>query len=739
MLTDIEWSELRAYKSGSDWEPFQFYLDVLNEAKSFDLLLGYFSSAAINVLSLGFAKFLSSGGKVRMVINDVLSPEDKYVLKNVSDGYIYQIPFDLSNFEELKSRLDDYDFHFFQCLGWLIQNDRIEIKMIRPLDKRGISHYKCGVFSDGINKVGFSGSCNFTAFGLLENLERIDSYLSWENGRSNKWINGQIADFEEIFEEKAKFIEYLSIDQIKTAISTSFGNSDIDQLLVQEKDLLERKKELFKNKRIKKAIAASEKKIQYILDSPRFPYPQGPRQYQIDAYNNWLNNNAQGIFAMATGTGKTLTSLNCLLNLYNNTKKFRAVILVPTIALVDQWKKECFKFNYRNIICISSKEAWNNSLAFFNTASQFIEASFIVIVTYASFQKDKFQSHFKLLPEDTLLIADEVHNLGSPSMISLLPVIHLKKRIGLSATPSRKYDMVGNEAIERFFNDTPPYIYSYSMKKALESQWLCQYSYFPHIVYLNEDELAQYITFSKQLLKYLDAETGTYKNSKEVEFLLLARKRIIHKAQNKKSAFKKILQSEFKQRGNLDYTLIYVPEGLEPNYDEDDHIDDSQEEINLIDEYTRAVSQTDPSIIVKQYTSNTLNRTAVINDFEHGQINVLTSMKCLDEGVDVPRSELAIFCASTGNPRQFIQRRGRVLRLHKDKVHAVIHDLIVVPMIADNDKTFDMERNLVSKELERVVDFCDLSMNKIDTYHELEPILDYYNLNLNDYSQNETE
>jgi hypothetical protein len=107
MLKDAEWAEYRVYKSGTDWEPIQFYLDVLNEAKTFDLLLGYFSSAAINVLSIGFAKFLSTGGRVRMIINDVLSAEDKNVIKRVSDGYIYQIPFDLSNFDELKSRLDD--------------------------------------------------------------------------------------------------------------------------------------------------------------------------------------------------------------------------------------------------------------------------------------------------------------------------------------------------------------------------------------------------------------------------------------------------------------------------------------------------------------------------------------------------------------------------------------------------------------------------------------------------------
>ena len=101
-------------------------------------------------------------------------------------------------------------------------------------------------------------------------------------------------------------------------------------------------------------------------------------------------------------------------------------------------------------------------------------------------------------------------------------------------------------------------------------------------------------------------------------------------------------------------------------------------------------------------------------------------------GVDVPRSELAIFCSSTGNPRQFIQRRGRVLRLHKEKVHAVIHDLVVVPEISESESNYNMERNLVKKEFERVVDFSNLALNKMDTYEALKDVLNYYNLNLND-------
>lgn len=269
------------------------------------------------------------------------------------------------------------------------------------------------------------------------------------------------------------------------------------------------------------------------------------------------------------------------------------------------------------------------------------------------------------------------------------------------------------------------------MEQAMQMGWLCKYKYYPHIVKLTDAELAEYVKKSKQLIKYFDNQTKRYKDCKEVEILLLERKRIIHKAHNKLAVFKKILDDEFNTRGNLKYTLVYVPEGIEPNYDDIDDYLENQEDISLINEYTRAVSRTDSSIMVKQYTSNTDNRNDVIKGFQQGQIDVLTSMKCLDEGVDVPRSELAIFCASTGNPRQFIQRRGRVLRNHPDKTFAVIHDLVVVPNI-DDESTFEMEKNMIKKELERVVDFSNLAINKIDTYNELRPILNHYNLNLYD-------
>ncbi len=733
MLKDCDWSIDRDYKSGTENEPMQFYLEGLANSSEFQLLLGYFSSAAINLLSVGFATFISKGGKMKMVINHLLSEKDKEAIK-VAENFDRSINvFDLSDVVSLGKTLDDYDTHFFECLAYLIAEKRIEIKVIKPKNGKGIAHYKSGVFSDGVNHVGYKASCNFTLFGLSENLEELEAFLSWENGRSNKLINKQLKVIDTYFTEKDQDVEYLSVNEIEVAIRDKFGKKEINELIVQEEELLKKKMSLVKNRKLKDTIIKLHDDIDKIRRSPKFPYKEGPREYQIVAYQSWLQNGSKGVFAMATGTGKTITALNCLLNEYQKDKTYKAIIVVPTTALLEQWKKECLKFNYRNIITVSSKENWNDNLAFANTATKFIDTSFIVIVTYASLGKPKFQSHFTQLPRETLLIADEVHNMGSQGILKLLPKIHLEKRIGLSATPYRKFDEEGNESIENFFNDKSPYVVSYSMKQALDVGWLSQYTYHPHIVSLNETELKEYIKISNQLLMHIDPKTNLYKKSTFVDMLLLARKRIIHKAVNKIDAFKEILTSEFKRKGNLKYTLVYVPEGLEPDYSETDIDTETEEDIRLINEYTRAVSATDDSLMVKQYTASSKNREQILKDYEGGEVHVLTSMKCLDEGVDVPRSELAIFCSSTGNPRQFIQRRGRVLRLHKEKVHAVIHDLVVVPEISVAESNYNMERNLVKKELERVVDFSNLAMNKMNTYESLKSVLNHYNLNLNDF------
>lgn len=241
MLKEVSWSEDRSYRTGSENEPVQFYIDSLCNSNKLDLLLGYFSSAAINVLSLGFATFLYSGGNVRLIVNNILSQEDKDAIKAARNGIVQSNVVDLSDIRQLKRTLDDYGKHFFECLAWLIANRKIQIKIIKPKSGKGIAHYKSGTFSDGIDTIGFKASCNFTAFGLLENLEELDAFLSWENSRSSKMIRRQKNDFENIFSGNAHFVDYLEVEDIEVAINREFGNKSLNELIIQERDLVEKK------------------------------------------------------------------------------------------------------------------------------------------------------------------------------------------------------------------------------------------------------------------------------------------------------------------------------------------------------------------------------------------------------------------------------------------------------------------------------------------------------------------
>jgi superfamily II DNA or RNA helicase len=733
MLNNIKYSESNEYRAGLDFEPINFFIDTIPESKSLDILLGYFSSSAIHILSLSFARFIVNGGKARFIINHFLSKKDKEAISNglkiSNDG----LSLSIDDLKSLKGNLDDYGKHFFECFAYLIAKERISFKIIKPYNK-GISHFKSGVLTDFAgNKVKFRGSNNFTSMALLHNFEELEIKKSWESVANVKAIQEYEEYFENIFSGNADFAEYLDISEVTEVILNTFGDKEIDELLVDERELIIKKKDkISSNKRLRKSLEVIEDKIEEIISLPRFPYPQGPREYQKEAYDNWIDNNYQGIFAMATGTGKTITSLNCLLqeSILHQDKVYHALILVPTITLVNQWEEEAKQFNFRETIKVSSKASWEKELATVLSTSKRLPTSFIVIATYASFVKDRFNKYLKDFPSDTVFIADEAHNIGSQSVLSKLTSIHFQKRIGLSATPKRVYDPEGTNAMAEFFNDQEPFTYSFSMERAINEGILCKYYYHPHIVRLTKDEMERYIEISKKLAKFYNFKNDGLEPNDIVEKLLLQRKRIIHKAENKLALTIDILKDRFNKEKNLKYTFIYVPEGSTEYILESDS--ESEEDIKIIDLYTREIARIDQSLMVNQFISGLTDRNEILNQFRDGKIHVVASMKCLDEGVDIPRAEHAVFCSSTGNPRQFIQRRGRILRKHKDKSVAVIHDLVVIPdsITEATSDTFSVERSLVKKELERVMYFASLALNPFETEETFAEICEFYDLNI---------
>lgn len=715
------------YRSDSEHIPLEFYNEVFPVSKTIDLFLGYFNSGAFRVLSESFAEFIYNGGSMRMITNHCYTKLDfENLIAEPEIDHYGEVSKLIKDLKQLKETVDEHGQLFFDCLKYLIKKKRLQIQPV-SFGKQSLSHNKKMLFFDGKDYILTQGSMNFTLSGIVRNSESFQVEVPWNGHVSQVRIKEQKAQFEEIFNQQNPHYTYLNKNEIEQVIEEIGNNKSITELLKTSIDLGSEPygKKLIQLKKAKKE--RFEKIIEKLENEPRFPFDE-PRDYQKQAYKNWVDNGYKGVFAMATGTGKTITSLNCVLQEYQKDKKYHSIILVPSIALLNQWEQEVLDFNFKNILKVGGGNKWENELAnFASNLSWGISKNLIIISTYGSFVTDRFQKYFKKIQDKFTFIADEAHNMGASQIKKRLGSISVEKKIGLSATPKRVYDPEGTDAIDAFFEDKPPYIYSFTMERALKEERLTEYKYYPKIVELQNDELESYIEISKRLLRFFDFDKGEFKKDPMVEKLLLMRKNIIHKAQNKVDCFKKIVE-ELNKKKKLKYVFTYVPEGFV--YDETGNGE------RLLNDFMRTAMEAKRSLKINSYTAEDEDLNEILKGFSEGKIEMLFAMKMLDEGVDVPRAEVGIFASSTGNPRQFIQRRGRLLRKHKDKANAIIYDMVVVPRLNDaNADTYRMERNQVKTELQRVAHFSSLSMNFYDTKNELSSICDKYELNIDQIIQ----
>lgn len=436
------------------------------------------------------------------------------------------------------------------------------------------------------------------------------------------------------------------------------------------------------------------------------------REYQETAIQSWERNGFCGLFEMATGTGKTITSLSCAKVLLEREGCLHLIILVPILPLASQWEQEVKKYlKLTNVISANSQHSNWYKDALFQINQLDGKNSFCLISTYATFLTGRFQSILKQISKNAFLIADEVHNFGTNRHIAKYPH-HIERRLGLSATPHRHFDDIGTSSIFNYFKAKEEPTFKFGMGEAIDSGYLCEYFYYPRLVSLNSSELDEYKSISLRLLKYYNQETQRFDENSKVTALLLKRKQIIHKASNKLNVFREILK-DVVEANETRYVLVYVPEGNE--------IDGTDKKSRLIDVYSKIIAF-EFGLSQHQFIGTTVDRDAILTQFSKGKIAVLTAMKCLDEGVDIKRAEIAIFCSSTGNPRQFVQRRGRILRLHSGKKYAIIYDMIVVPEISNQyfEDSLWMEKQLLRNELRRVHEFAGLSLNHYQALETLE-------------------
>lgn len=698
MLADKVFQHI--YSKSDSHRPAEFCMQALGNSIKLDLGLGYFSSASFNVLANGMAKFIANNGQMNLYINQYVTKEDYDLLKGMHDN---KFDVDLtSSYIEIKKTFEKRDEHFFQCLAYLIQTGRINVRIV-VLTDGGLPHEKYGIFTDERgNKIHFTGSMNMTAAAILGNLETIECTCSWRGDDSKDKVLSLERHFHQVWNGECEGVHIFEAKKFCNEVLKSYPNQDPEELLRKEKEFVTALQ-------IEKNISGE--------NEPHFPtkYKEGARPYQEEAYQAWVSNGKCGIFAMATGTGKTVTSLNCALHEFEKDHYYNLLILVPSLDLVEQWKNELRDFNFKKILAVSSlNPTWRKELLDFQQkVRRGKSVNYAIVSTYDSFVNKDFQLLLPAMSVNMILIADEAHNIGGKLVKNCFRAMTIPRRIALSATPERIYDEEGSAEIGNFFNDKRPYVYSFPMSRAIDEGRLCKYYYYPKLAYLNGDEMELYSYFSKKLALLWDAQKQKFKDKQEAEKLLMNRKRIIHKCEDKIRVYRNILDEIGEE--HLRYTFVYAPQGKYKKIGLDDEVELSEDDdISFIQHLLDETKAKFPQKRCNTFTSKDSKdkRGTLLHAFGNGTLDVLLAMKCLDEGVDIPRAERGIFTSSTGNPREFIQRRGRLLRNHPNKMFSYIYDIVVVPATINRSESFSsMERNLVKSELKRVAYFSTLSEN----------------------------
>jgi superfamily II DNA or RNA helicase len=310
-----------------------------------------------------------------------------------------------------------------------------------------------------------------------------------------------------------------------------------------------------------------------------------------------------------------------------------------------------------------------------------------------------------------LFIADEVHNLGSEAYRLHLPD-NATYKLGLSATPERWFDSEGTDALQTYFGKT---VFQYTLEEGLNDKVLCPYKYYPVLVPLTEDEASEYCKLTAAIARIMGEESTGGASSGTADALLLKRSRLAATATNKLPLLQ---QTIFPLKGSA-FNLVYCGDGTVESPVDEAIVRQIEAVVYMLGRNCQ--------MLVARYTAETEmdRRSELRQRFAAGIVQCLVAIRCLDEGVDIPETRRAFLLASSTNPRQFIQRRGRVLRRSPGKDFAEIYDFIVQPPIESleyGSGMFNTMRSLFAKELRRVSEFARLAQNGPEALHSLLPI-----------------
>lgn len=668
--------------------------------------VGYFSSSVFETASDAFREFFSRQGRIEVVCSHVFSDDDLTALHQS----LYNPP-DVGKVDS------EFDFDWnrprirHQALAWAIRNNRMAIRIAVLTKGRigSIYHEKIGVIDlkDG-RTITLEGSANESANAFVHNFERLLVHES----RPSHWPDTIRHDFESLWANQTLGLKVVSLHQAFVEGLLQTRNRD--------------NVEINETTHFKQRQQQMNVPIEILKRPPRLEL----REYQQRATDAWFDAGGQGIYSMATGSGKTITALATAEALYQRVGGPLVIIIIaPYLNLVDQWIEEARKFGLSPINCSGDSASWVpivETAIFLNQTG--LRPILSLVTTNTTFSLEPFQRLLDRLAVRTLLIADEVHNLGARHLRRKLPA-RISLRLGLSATPTRWMDTEGSRAVADYFGKT---VLNFDLKDALAgpNAALCPYTYHPILVALDDDEIEEYMAITKQLARCMLSPNPDNLSDLALA-LLLRRSRLVACAKGKLPAFARAFEPFRKTY----YNLVYCGDGRTEIDVASPGISGQISEYDVIrqvDAVTRLLGH-DFEMNVSKYTAETdpMHRRAILSDFERGDKQALVAIRCLDEGIDIPKVRRAFILASSTNPRQFIQRRGRVLRKAEGKEKAEIFDFVVVPpmeQVQPGTPEFKTLRSLVEREMQRVVEFAKLAINGPQAVGDLRLVLEQLRL-----------
>ena len=669
----------------------EFYVPALEQAVRYDRIAGYFSSTSLALAARGILGLIKNGGHMRLIVSPHLSEEDTEVMRISSCdplGYLEELM--LHNLGEIGNTLRD---DHVKALGWMLASRLLEIRIAYVVDENeetngALFHQKVGIITDNAgNSISFSGSINETATGWLRNSEEFKVFCDWKEGQRDFYRSDK-AKFEEFWNGLRPYAKIFEPSEaFKQELIKFSDDFDTDRLALKSY-IHEQKRE--------------EAKDQIPLFS-----------YQAQAVETWENCGKQLLFEMATGTGKTRTAIACVNLAMCNSPKFICIAAAPEVTLARQWKGE---FDDLGIVfdetifadgSSGGKSVWLPAIRRAITRiGAGLSRNLLVLVTHSSACSPAFTGLFEDLPDeyDICFIGDEVHGLGAPKQKKAL-IERYSMRIGLSATPTRWFDDYGTKVLKDYFSGGS-YVFSIrdaqlTINPLTGHPFLTPYHYQVEYVSLTDAEMDEYCLLSSRISKLSHLENDD-EAQELLERLLMKRADIMKNASDKLPAFENLISN----LGYINNTLIFTSP---------QQIDDVLKILSKQRVCAHPFTEKQGTRKLKQFGGES-EREHIIREFKLGGYQALVAISCLDEGIDIPIAERAILLSNSTNPREYIQRIGRVIRYHEGKDTATIIDYVVEPKWSrlHSHEMIEFEKRAFEKELRRVKEMAENAENGID-------------------------